>query len=361
MAEEEPRPEGRTFICTVAFVDLVDYSERTVAQQAAQKNHLNRLIGRCLAEIAEAERMTIDTGDGAALCFFGDPEDALFAAASLRQEVAADPGPERTQIRIGINLGPARMVRDLNGNRNVIGDSINVAARVMSFAAPNQILVTRSYYEVVSHISAEHAQLFQYAGLHRDKHVREHEVYAVHVRPREGALATGDSYEPVDSAALEAPGLTAELLTRVTEALTQHLGPVARLVVRRAALRSRDARHLVATLAESLTGASRDAFLAATSGLATPRPDPRPDAAAAAPEPASGGGRSAPVERAVVSAALLSAAETRLAAVIGPIARVLVAKMAAEVSDPGQLVERLAAHIPDARARAVFRAELARL
>jgi class 3 adenylate cyclase len=84
MAEDGPRAEGRTLICTVVFVDLVEYSERTVAQQAVQKAHLNRLIAQCLADVAEAERTIIDTGDGAALCFFGDPEDALFAAAPAR-------------------------------------------------------------------------------------------------------------------------------------------------------------------------------------------------------------------------------------------------------------------------------------
>jgi len=68
----------------------------------------------------------------------------------------------------------------------VIGDGINVAQRVMSFAHPNQILVSRSYHEVVSRLSQEYAQLFHYAGLHRDKHVREHEVYEVHLAPSPG-------------------------------------------------------------------------------------------------------------------------------------------------------------------------------
>src|SRR5262249_9578734 len=50
---------------------------------------------------------------------------------------------------------------------------------VMGFAAPNEILVSRSYYEVVSCLSDAYATLFQYQGSRTDKHVREHEVYAV--------------------------------------------------------------------------------------------------------------------------------------------------------------------------------------
>jgi hypothetical protein len=82
-------------------------------------------------------------------------------------------------VRIGINLGPVRLVKDLNGQLNIIGDGINVAQRVMSFAAPGQILVSRSYYEVVSRLSKDYEQLFHYEGARTDKHVREHEVYAI--------------------------------------------------------------------------------------------------------------------------------------------------------------------------------------
>ncbi len=49
----------------------------------------------------------------------------------------------------------------------------------MGFAEPNQILVARSYYEVVSCLSDAYAKLFHYEGSRTDKHVREHEVYAV--------------------------------------------------------------------------------------------------------------------------------------------------------------------------------------
>ena len=77
-----------------------------------------------------------------------------------------DRSPEQhgLRLRIGINLGPVRVVKRHQRARNVIGDGINVAQRVMSFAEPNQILVSRSYYEVVSRLAPEYAQLFQYVG-----------------------------------------------------------------------------------------------------------------------------------------------------------------------------------------------------
>jgi hypothetical protein len=49
----------------------------------------------------------------------------------------------------------------------------------MSFARPGQIVVSRSYYDVVSNLASEYAKLFTYEGSRTDKHVREHEIYVV--------------------------------------------------------------------------------------------------------------------------------------------------------------------------------------
>jgi hypothetical protein len=49
----------------------------------------------------------------------------------------------------------------------------------MSFSRPGQLLVSRSFYEVVSCLSRDYLHLFQHEGSRTDKHVREHEVYSV--------------------------------------------------------------------------------------------------------------------------------------------------------------------------------------
>jgi class 3 adenylate cyclase len=199
--EQAPvEPGHRTFIATVVFIDIVGYSERLVTQQVELKTRLNGLVAGVLEHVPVADRMMLDTGDGAALCFLGDPEDALFAASNLRAATAAI-GPELA-LRIGINLGPLRIVKDVNGQPNMLGDGINVAQRVMSFAQPNQILVSRSYYEIVSRLSQEYTRLFQYLGVHRDKHVREHEVY---VMTAGGSGATTPLPDQAEAAAAAGP------------------------------------------------------------------------------------------------------------------------------------------------------------
>src|SRR5256885_5019719 len=176
---------NRTFICSVLFPDIVEYSQRSVAEQVALKERFNAVLTEAITGVPTDDRIILDTGDGAAVSFLGDPEDTLFAGMSLRDAVAGQDvtsGPQ-LRIRVGVNLGPVRLVKDINGQPNIIGDGINVAQRVMSFAEPGQILVSRSYYDVMARLSEDYGKLFHYEGAKTDKHVREHEVYAISSAP----------------------------------------------------------------------------------------------------------------------------------------------------------------------------------
>ena len=171
---------NRNFLCTVVFIDIVGFSKKPVAEQMRIKGQLNQLLASKLREVPVKDRIILDTGDGAAVSFLGDPEDGLFLGLALRDALAAG---NTLLLRTGINLGPVRLVKDINNQPNIIGDGINVAQRVMSFAAVNQVLASRSYHEVIAALSAEHAQLFTFEGSRTDKHVREHEVYALGTAP----------------------------------------------------------------------------------------------------------------------------------------------------------------------------------
>ena len=169
---------SRTLVCSIVFLDIVEYSAKPVAEQLLLKQQFNKLLSSALENVAPRDRVVLDTGDGAGITFLGDPEDALFVAMSLRAAARAE-SSGAIAVRIGINLGPVRLVKDINGQINIIGDGINVAQRVMTFAQAGQLLVSRSFYEVVSCLSLDYASLFSYVGARTDKHVREHEVYSV--------------------------------------------------------------------------------------------------------------------------------------------------------------------------------------
>lgn len=167
---------GRTLVTSVLFLDIVGYSKKSVAEQMGVKQRFNDALANALKPIPAAERVILDTGDGAAITFLGNPEDALFSGLILQHSTDLP-------VRMGINLGPIRLVKDLNGQTNILGDGINVGQRVMSFADPGQLLVSRSFYEVVSRLSDVYEGLFTHVGERKDKHVRAHEVYSVNLGP----------------------------------------------------------------------------------------------------------------------------------------------------------------------------------
>jgi hypothetical protein len=171
---------GKTIMCSVLFLDIVEYSKKSVSGQISLKERFNAYLSVAIRDVPIDDRIILDTGDGAALSFLGDVEDALQVALSMRESLREGMHMEPPLlVRMGINLGPVRLVKDINGQPNIVGDGINVAQRVMGFADPGQILVSRPYFDAVSRLSSEYAGMFHYQGSRTDKHVREHEIYAI--------------------------------------------------------------------------------------------------------------------------------------------------------------------------------------
>jgi hypothetical protein len=164
---------NRTLVCSVLFIDIVGYSKKGVTEQVRIKRAFNGVLASALEQVPPAERVVVDTGDGAAVTFLGDPEGALFVALAVLDAVGEVP------VRMGINLGPVSLMKDINGSDNVVGDGINVAERVMSFAAQDQLLVSRSFFEVVSLMSPDYAAMFRQEASRTDKHERAHDLYSV--------------------------------------------------------------------------------------------------------------------------------------------------------------------------------------
>jgi class 3 adenylate cyclase len=177
----DTRPESsRTLVCSVLFLDIAGYSQRAVTEQIRIKDRFNEVLANSLAGLEARDRVVIDTGDGAAIAFLDDPERALFAALAIFDNCG------ELAVRMGINLGPVYLSKDINGQDNVIGDGINVAQRVMSFANAGELLVSRSFYEVVLLLSSEYATMFHAKTAQADKHNRVHEIYAVSQAVRVG-------------------------------------------------------------------------------------------------------------------------------------------------------------------------------
>jgi class 3 adenylate cyclase len=252
--------QRRNVLCTIMFVDLVGYSIRSVDDQVTLKNLFNEMIGKAVKGVAESTRITIDTGDGAAICFLGDPEEALRCALLLRDLLGQKFG-QQLAARVGLHMGPVRIVQDINARANVLGDGINVAQRVMDFAQGNQVLVSRAYYDVISRIADETAQLFEFIGQHKDKHGRQHELYSVRAAPLAGGAVLGASYTrtlPMQATAVISP----EACAQIEAELARHIGPLAKVLVAKARDRVQDAAQLREALGAAIQEpAARAAFL----------------------------------------------------------------------------------------------------
>jgi class 3 adenylate cyclase len=275
MPEENMTPlsrNNRTWLCSVLFMDIVGYSTLSVDQQMMVKQSFSTLVSDALRGLTNEDCIKLDTGDGIAMCYLGAPEDVLYIAIGLRDAFIEVKALCETcySVRLGINLGPVKILEDINGHRNIIGEAINVAQRVMSFARPNQLLVSRTYYDVVSCLSEDNPKMFTYIGVHKDKHVRQHAVYAV-ISPGAGGqqaqdTAVNDENSPEPVSQLEAQQGSGDLDERILQIVQDQLaliiGPMARILVKRAMKQSSSLDQLYAILAEDIpTDQERERFL----------------------------------------------------------------------------------------------------
>lgn len=329
---------NRTLIATVVFVDIVGYSKHAVSEQMAVKKRFNEMVGETLVDVAESERILLDTGDGAALCFLGDPEHALFTANALRDATRNADGSFVFTLRIGVNLGPIKLIKDINGQPNVIGDAINAAQRIMSFAEPQQILVSRSFYELVSCLKPEYGQLFHYFGIRQDKHVREHELYSIDFAPTaDQPHAHGDETMHHARAAEFPPPVLAQL----GDALVTYMGPIARVLVKKVSRESQKLEQLCQRLAENIpVEVQKSAFLREAARLCHL---PRGPAA-----------EERPTQQQALGAEQVVAVEQKLAVYIGPLAKVLVRRARDDCGSLDDLCGAVAQHIENDRDREAF-------
>jgi serine/threonine-protein kinase len=179
------------------------------------------------------------------------------------------------------------------------------------------------------------------------------------------------AFETAVSNALATPAAwDAEVYRRVEEKLAARVGPLARLLVRKVARESVDFSDLCRRLAEQIPDeAARPAFLKEVlTGPASSRPSgpgcgaggareaegargsgvPSTPAPRPTPRSSGSGSSSGPV---LFPPALLAAAEQRLAAEIGPLARVLVKQEAKRQPTWSALVEALSTQVPDEAGR----------
>ena len=134
-------------LAAILAADMVGYSRLMEADEegtvARQKAHRAELIDLKIAEYHG--RIVKTTGDGL-LVEFASAVDAVRCAVEIQRALAERevgvPEDHRIQYRVGINLGDIIIDGD-----DILGDGVNVAARMQEIAEPGGIYVSGTAYD----------------------------------------------------------------------------------------------------------------------------------------------------------------------------------------------------------------------
>jgi class 3 adenylate cyclase len=187
MAKE--RVERR--LATILAADMVGYSRLMEDDEegivARQKAHRAELIDNRI--VSHGGRIVKTMGDGL-LVEFSSPVEAVRCAVEVQRGMvereAGVPSSRRIQYRIGINLGDV-----LVEGSDLLGDGVNVAARLEALAEPDGVWVSGGVYEQVN---GKIDQSFDDLGHRKVKNI----AHSIHVyRVRLSEVSAGLASQPL--------------------------------------------------------------------------------------------------------------------------------------------------------------------
>jgi tetratricopeptide (TPR) repeat protein/class 3 adenylate cyclase/TolB-like protein len=140
-------------IAHVLFIDIVGYSKLPMDHQREQVEALQQVTSST-SEFTRAKSqeqlISLPTGDGMALVFFGNAEAPVTCSIELTRKLSGNP---ELKLRMGLHTGPVYRIADINANRNVSGGGINIAQRVMDCGDAGHILVSAALASVLKQVS----------------------------------------------------------------------------------------------------------------------------------------------------------------------------------------------------------------
>lgn len=222
------------------FTDIVAGSNPTITTKSQVRKIvvLNELIARSAMFRNRDPKSTVilPTGDGMAIGFSDSPEKPLRLAIELHKALnrynESKRGKEKLLIRIGIDMGPVYVIKDLNDQDNVWGPGIILTRRVMDLAGDMNIFASARIAEDIRKLSPEYKEIMRPIGDYSIKHGEELEIYNIYgdgfgnrIAPRSkkiGKLTAEKLVKPSYNFTFKAVNIvldvieTAEMLTRHT-------------------------------------------------------------------------------------------------------------------------------------------------
>ena len=159
-------------LAAILLADVVGYS----GMMSRDEDGTHARVAREVRQLVDLNirryggRFARSTGDGT-LVEFGSALDAVRFGLDIQRgltERQAD-GPDRVRLRIGINTGDV-----LADDRDIYGNSVNIAARLQTLATPGTVYVSQSIYDQTR---SQPDLFFVDRGKHRVKNI----AYPIHV------------------------------------------------------------------------------------------------------------------------------------------------------------------------------------
>ena len=160
-------------LASVVVLKIREFPRRPVTEQVKLKTQLEALVALAIGALPAAERIVLDTPDGAAIVVLGSPRDAL-DLAKRSQAAAAD-----LPLCIGVNHGPVKPVSDALRGSGLVGDGVAAGTTLANAATPDRLLVSRSFHEALEAVAPGRAAELSPAGVFTDASVRTYELYTL--------------------------------------------------------------------------------------------------------------------------------------------------------------------------------------
>ena len=134
-------------LAAILAADVVGYSRLMGADEEGTLERLKALRSEIIDPNITKHRGRIvkTTGDGL-LIEFASTVDAIRCAVAMQRSMAAaaDPPERRIEFRVGLHVGDV-----LADGADILGDSVNIAARLEGIAEPGGICLSAAAYEQI--------------------------------------------------------------------------------------------------------------------------------------------------------------------------------------------------------------------
>lgn len=156
-------------LAAILAADVAGYSiQMEIAEEQTAKE-----LAQCQSLIARTVEgfggRIFNTAGDSALAEFSSPVNAVRCGVEIQREIHADNvtsgRPSRLFLRIGVHLADVIVSGD-----DLIGDGVNLAARIQQVAEPSSVFTSQSIFEQVRRNSP---YTFEDLGLHRLKNISE--------------------------------------------------------------------------------------------------------------------------------------------------------------------------------------------